>query len=166
MKRGLIGERLMAIEIPERYKSYLRNQFPHLIEHENFEYTSEVDYNYDCLSWAIGAKYLFQNIKWGVWPDPKIPDDTAIGWSQALQKVGFEPCQDSSFVPGFEKVAILENDFGELHACRNDRLGIWKSKLGDMGPDIDHFDLDCIERCYGRIVYTLQRWRPEWIEPV
>lgn len=160
---GWIGQRPMAIDIPERYKSYLKQTCPQLIEHENFEYSSEVDFNYDCLSWAIGAKYLFQNVKYGVWPDQNIADDTAAGWNQVLQKLGFEPCQDTNFVPGFEKIAIFETAAGELHACRNDRLGIWKSKLGDMGPDIDHFNLECLEPTYVKVVYALQKWRGDWL---
>jgi len=154
----------MAIDIPERFRALLRRTCPQLIEHNNFEYSSEIDYNYDCLSWAVGLKRLFQNVKYGVWPDKNIPDDTAAGWNQALQSLGFVPCQSSEFVPGFEKIVIFENDSGELHACRNDRLGIWKSKLGDLGPDIDHFDLECLEPTYGRIVHVLQKWRSDWIQ--
>jgi len=128
------------------------------------EFTSEVDFNYNCLSWALGSNtLLFDKGKGAFWAWPDIPDDTADGWARVCEKHGFVRTQDYGFVVGFEKVAILQDADGELHACRSDRNGKWKSKLGVRGPDIDHDGLQCLEYSYGKVVVVLQKHRPEWL---
>ncbi|MFZ0704532.1 MAG: hypothetical protein WAM71_02930 [Candidatus Korobacteraceae bacterium] len=154
----------MAIDIPERVRKYVRSQFPDLIEGVSLEYTSPVDFNYDCLAWALGSNQLpFWKEKGGFWPWPEIPDDTADGWAQFCVKHGFVQTQGSDFVVGFEKIVIMRNDENDLHAARSDRNGRWKSKLGCWGPDIDHDGLAGLEKAYGKVVKVLQRHRPDWI---
>jgi hypothetical protein len=148
----------MAIEIEEKVKLRVQAQFPNLHEGTTFEYMSPVDFNYNCLSWAMSrSDVLFEKEKWGHWPWDSIADDTADGWSQMFQLHGFVITSSSAFVPGVERVAIYENEDGELHACRQDATGVWKSKLGDMGPDIDHIDLECLIEGYGPVAYILER---------
>lgn len=72
------------------------------------------------------------------------------------------PDGDLSFIRGTEKIAILKNDVGDLHATRQDSTGRWKSKLGAWGPDIDHNDLAGLEKSYGRVIIVLQKPRPDW----
>ncbi len=152
-----------TLSISDATRKSVSRLFPNLLEHVTFEYTSNVDFNYNCLSWALSVNtYLFENEKWCTWPWPEIPDDTAAGWNQFLQRMRFEPCPDADFVPGFEKIAIYGDKDNGLHACRSDEKGVWKSKLGDMGPDIDHFNLECLQPTYGEIAYLLQRKRPDW----
>lgn len=161
---GCCGQRLMAIDIPEQSRQRIARQFPKFVEHVNFEFTSEVDYNYNCLSWALSRNdRLFENVKWGYWPWKDIPDDTAHGWFLFLQKMGFAPCENASFEPGVERIAVLENEDREIHACRQIQSGVWKSKLGDMGPDIDHVDLECLKEAYGDVAYILAKRREDWL---
>ena len=153
----------MDIEIPAEYREYVRRVFPNLTEGLNFDYTSPVNYNYNCLSWALSCDtFPFENAKGAVWPWKNIPDDTADGWAKVLQIHGFEDTPNADFLPGFEKVAIFQDDGGGLHAARSDSAGRWKSKLGDMGPDIDHDDLDSLQSGYGTLVRFLRRRRLDW----
>ena len=157
------GLKRTDIEIPEEYRTFVENRFTSLHEHANFEYTSEVDVNYNCLSWALSQnRVLFENEKWGAWPWKDIPDDTADGWARFLERLGYTRCETSDFEPKIEKIAIFENGDKDLHACRQVSAGVWKSKLGDMGPDIDHTDLDCLKPVYGEVIFILMKNRPDW----
>jgi hypothetical protein len=153
------------MDISPEWRGIFAELFPELHEHLNFELTSEIDYNYNCLSWALSYsdKYL-DNGKGCYWPWKNIPEDTANGWAEVCRLHGFEsiPIQNTQFVPGIEKVAILANEEGDLHATRQSPNGWWKSKLG-TGPDIDHSTLDSIKIPYGNVVHLLQRVRNDWL---
>jgi hypothetical protein len=153
----------MAIDIAPEWKERISRLLPDLQEGVSFEYTSPVDPNYNCLAWALGHSFsAFENSKGAFWPWKNIPDDTAHGWAQVCEIQGFRPATSSEFVTGYEKIAILEDEQGELHACRQNQAGRWKSKLGDLGPDIDHDGLSALETAYGKAVIILQRRRPDW----
>ena len=155
----------MAIDIPPEWKQRVNRLLPDLEEGVSFEFTSEVDYNYNCLSWALSCNTRpFENAKGAFWPWKDIPDDTAEGWAQVCQTHGFTPTENSDFSAGYEKIAILRDEEGDLHAARQDRNGKWKSKLGDIGPDIDHDGLAPLESAYGKVVRVLQRHRTDWEE--
>jgi hypothetical protein len=163
--RGSPGVRGVAIEIPEVWRERVGRLFPELEEGTSLEFTSEVDFNYNCLSWALGCNsLLFENSKGAYWIWPNIPDDTADGWAQLAEIFGFNRTTNTEFVPGYEKVAIFEKEKGDLHAARSRRDGVWKSKLGILGPDIDHIGLSGLESAYGRVVVVLEKHRPDWNE--
>jgi len=151
------------MDISPEWKKRVQKYFPDLQEGVSLEFTSPVDYNYNCLSWALGCSTKpFENAKGAFWAWPNIPDDTADGWSRVCQIHGFSVTPTAEFEPGYEKIAILENDEGDLHATRSDRNGKWKSKLGDSGPDIDHTGLDGLKHAYGKVVVVLRRRREDW----
>ncbi len=130
---GLSGLKRTDIEIPNEYRSLIEARFNELKEHVNFEYASEVDLNYNCLSWALSQKnVLFENEKWGTWPWRDIPDDTADGWARFLERLGYARCSTATFEPDVEKIAIYENSEKELHACRQASYGVWKSQNADV----------------------------------
>lgn len=145
-------------------RQLLKETLPDLVEGVSFEFTSPVDLNYNCLAWALSYnnRYLDRgNGCFWAWPD--CSPETAEGWACVCKHHQFElvPDGDIGFTPGIEKVVILRNDVGDLHAARQSRDGKWKSKLG-WGPDIDHIDLRALERAYGKIVIVLQKPRPDW----
>jgi hypothetical protein len=162
---GWLGVKGVPVEIPEQWKVMVHQLFPDLEEGVSLEFTSQVDYNYDCLSWALGCNsILFQREKGAFWPWSDIPDDTAEGWARLFELHGFTRTQNMEFRVGYEKVAILEHPDAGLHATRSDHNGTWKSKLGTQGPDIDHIGLDGIKSAYGEVVIVLERPRPDWEE--
>ena len=143
----------MIIEISPEWRRRVKRLLPTLQEGVSLEFTSEVDYNYNCLSWALGCNAVpFENSRGAFWPWKNIPDDTADGWTQLCRYHGFTESDNSDFVSGYEKIAIFENDDGELHAARQSREGRWKSKLGDMGPDIDHDGLEGLKPTTVRLI--------------
>jgi hypothetical protein len=153
----------MDIDISPEWKERVLRFFPDLREGFSLEFTSPADPNYNCLAWALSATFnVFENAKGAFWAWPHIPDDTAEGWKQVFEFHGFAVTNNFEFVAGYEKVAILENEDGELHATRQDKTGRWKSKLGIVGPDIDHDGLAGLETAYGRVVRILEKRRPDW----
>jgi hypothetical protein len=153
----------MAIDIPSEWKERVRRFLPDLKEGISLEFTSPVDPNYNCLAWALSFNFsAFENAKGAFWAWPDVPDDTAEGWAQVCQIHGFTPTDNTEHVAGYEKIAIFEDADGDLHASRQDRTGRWKSKLGDLGPDIDHDGLTALEAPYGRVVRILRKKRDDW----
>ena len=151
------------MDISPEWKERIRKFFPDLQEDVSLKLTSAVDPNYNCLSWALSCNTAyFQNSKGCCWPWPDVPDDTADGWATICKHHGFTDCDSTDFVRGIEKIAIFQDDEGELHATRQDSNGWWKSKLGGWGPDIDHDGLDGLRSAYGSVVCVLQRARPDW----
>src|SRR6266853_2932325 len=137
------------------HRSLLKKNFPALKEGESFEFTSPVDLNYNCLSWALSSdtRYLDKgNGCYWIWEDAA--PDTAEGWARVCEHHQFTLVADNDigFVKSIEKVAILRNAAGELHAARQSQQRKWKSKLGAWGPDIDHDDLVSLESSYGKVV--------------
>jgi hypothetical protein len=163
----------MDIDISPEWRELVQKCFPGLVEGVSFEFTSKVDYNYNCLSWALSIDYVpLENYKGAFWTWKDIPDNTADGWVKVCEIHGFTLIEnaDTAFVPGYEKIAIFEQSNeegdedgdGRLHAARQDRNGKWKSKLGDMGPDIDHNELAPLESVYGKVVRVLQKRGLDW----
>jgi hypothetical protein len=156
----------MAIDISPEWKERIRRLLPNLQEGVSFEFTSPVDPNYNCLAWALSQSFnVFENAKGAFWPWPYIADDTSEGWAQVFEIFGYTRTDNSEFVAGYEKIAILEEQPGDLHATRQDENGRWKSKLGVLGPDIDHDGLGGLEAAYGKAVVILQKRRPDWDGP-
>jgi hypothetical protein len=147
------------------HRSRMRTEFPDLIEGVSFDFVSPVDLNYNCLSWALSYENRYLDRGNGCyWPWDDASEETAEGWARVCEHHGFAivPHSDTTFIAGIEKIAILRNDAGDLHATRQDATGKWKSKLGAWGPDIDHVDLKGLEKSYGRVVIVLQKSRPDW----
>lgn len=153
----------MGIDISPDWKKRVKKLLPDLEEGVTFEFSSPVDYNYNCLSWALSCSTrVFENAKGAFWPWKHIPDDTLDGWAKLCEIHGFSLTDNADHEAGYEKIAILQDLEGGLHATRQDRDGKWKSKLGDMGPDIDHVGLDVLEVAYGKVVRVLKKRRPDW----
>jgi hypothetical protein len=162
--RGWSGERRLPVNISDEVRAWVQEFFPDFVEGTSLEFTSPVDYNYNCLSWAFGCNTApYWRDRGGFWPWNDVPDDTVDGWVRVCEIHGFVQTQDSGFVIGFEKIAILKDKDGDLHAARSDRDGRSKSKLGIYGPDIDHDGLVGLEMAYGKVVKVLQRHRPDWL---
>lgn len=166
---GCFGEQSVDIDIPPEWRERVKKIFPMLKEDVSFEYTSPIDYNYNCLSWALSCNTMpFDKAKGAFWPWAASPD-TAEGWAEVCKIHGFQPAENGDFEVGYEKIAIFRDDETDdpdepnLHAARQDRTGRWKSKLGDLGPDIDHDKLTDLESGYGKVALYLKRHRPDWV---
>lgn len=130
--------------------------FPELSEDSEFKITSNQDTNYNCIAWANGR----DNIWW--WPFPKL--DGVCEWPipetdpgintlvKLFESKGYSICTDSSFNPQYVKVALYADSNGDFtHAARQDRKGLWKTKLGESF-DIVHGTPFTIEgELYGEV---------------
>ena len=146
------------------HRGQMKQNFPDLVEGVSFEFTSPVDPNYNCLAWALSYdNRYFDRGNGCYWPWEDASEESAEGWARVCEHHGFTVVSDcdTSFARGTEKIAILKDESGDLHAARQSATGRWKSKLG-IGPDIDHSDLKSLKSSYGEVVIVLQKSRPDW----
>jgi hypothetical protein len=106
------------------------------------------DSKYNCIAWAANDTHS----KWwpwayppqGYWPAGIDRDDTIKAFSEAFATLGYKLCDDASFEPGYEKVAIYVGKDGLVkHMARQLPTGTWTSKLGDL-EDIEHETLEMV----------------------
>ena len=127
-----------SIDVPE-------GAFPNLTSN-NSATTSPATWDYNCIAWAFGRNDL------RLWPGG--PDGYRWPWdvsaSETLESikhlfvsVGYTECDDGSWQPGLEKIAIYVDAEGPQHAARQLATGRWTSKLGSL-EDIEH-TLDAIQ---------------------
>ena len=91
--------------------------FPRLSP-SNHRLTSPAAVEYNCIAWAAGdVDHWWQP---GVfWPVETSTDDFGMGVLEAAFRArGYEPCDDESLEPGFEKVALYGSTFTYTHAAR------------------------------------------------
>ncbi len=142
--------------------------FPDLAR-SGYRITSPPDRKYNCIAWVAGITSAW----W--WPDPDgvdfwpctVPcEPTVAAFAQALAIVGYQPCQDGSLEPGWEKVALYSSVEGPTHAARQLPNGRWTSKLGP-DDDIEH-SLDALcGPAYGSVTQFLRRpCRTSWLNSV
>jgi hypothetical protein len=132
----------------------------------NYECTSEEDDGYNCIAWAYGiktAKMWPNRSPEYIWPPGIRNDETVDAFVELFSLRGYEPCDDASLEPGFEKVAIfaagIPPNLGPKHAAIQLENGHWSSKLGDF-EDIEHFELESVECwAYGTVVRVMRRQR-------
>jgi len=156
--RGLIGR---DADMPG---SWPQDDFPNLSDSDYIE-TSPKTRKYNCIAWAAG-----DSVRWW-WPDPQgigywprsIPRETTVeAFIRTYGTLGYAPCADGSYEPGFQKVALFaeKKEDGELtptHAAVQLQNGHWSSKLGPF-EDIEHFTLEVLNGpCYGDVVGYLKR---------
>ena len=141
--------------------------FPGLRYDKNFEVTSPIDPNYNCIAWAYQIKD-----RW-MWPPAGAPAylDAVTFWSddnasmdveqfvKAFRESGYEKCADDSFEKGYRKIAlyITPGTKNCTHAARQLSNGFWTSKLGQE-YDIQHSSPKEIEGfCYGTVYCYMKR---------
>lgn len=137
--------------------------FPNLAP-AGYQITSPITPDYNCIAWAAEST---TNPWWPValnpyfWP-VAIPSTVSIQtFVDGFTTLGYEPCENSEFEDGFEKVAIYADQNGEpTHMARQLESGAWTSKLGNL-EDIEHQTLGGVEGdSYGQAVRFLKRKLP------
>ena len=113
--------------------------FPKL-EDEGYSPTSPVTPDYNCIAWAA-----CDDQRWW-WPDafmqyywpPTAPRKESIdAFIYAFSTLGYEVCDNSSYEPGKDKIALYALGEKPTHAARQIPSGLWTSKLGG-NIDIEH----------------------------
>jgi hypothetical protein len=138
------------------YRKILR--FPNL-DRTEYELTSQETVDYNCFAFAAGE----EDCRWdpvdpdGYWPDGVPRELTLDAFIKAYQTIGYECCDNRELEVGFEKIAIYTYNGEPQHVARQEKDGMWKSKLGDW-EDIKH-ELEGLENphYYGVVQQVLKR---------
>ncbi len=140
----------------ERTRRSVQRGFPELTK-TPFQITSPATKSYNCIAWAAD-----DDKRWWwpfnyYWPGLQQLDASVAVFTSGFEALGYFPCEERAFEPGFKKVALYADNFGQvLHAARQLEDGAWTSKLGE-GVDITH-QLEGLEgQNYGRVVLILRR---------
>jgi len=143
---------------------YLESGLFESLTAENHERTSPPDPKYNCIAWAAGFNDSFwwpypYELAPYFWPLGPQDDDSIDKFIECFRYLGFEVCEDSSFVEGYIKVAIyIGEDSYPTHMARQihgERS--WTSKLGEY-EDIAHSELSAMEcKLYGKVGCILQK---------
>lgn len=145
-----------------------RRSFPNLTR---FAKTSDATWRYNCHAWGADDTGAW----WDPidWRPPTVPAWVRIYWPRGLPRNdyslanfiaafrtrGFEPCDDPTLEPEFEKIALYMLDDMTTHTARQLPWGTWTSKLGN-GIDIEHGSPEELEGpVYGSIAVYMKRRR-------
>jgi hypothetical protein len=138
----------------------MENLFP-VLKSSGYKITSPATIEYNCIAWAADDPEMW----W--WPDPyyqyywppDVPRKATINaFVKAFETLGYMVCQTSTYVPGYEKIAIYAKTSGEpTHAARQLGSGKWTSKVGSL-EDIEHDDHAGVNgETYGSVVVFMKR---------
>ena len=135
----------------------LEIEFPNLDAY-NHKKTSNADPGYNCIAWAYGDNTKwFWPVKRYYWPINITREATIEAFIELFSSIGYQDCNNHSFEPGYEKVAICALDGIPTHAARQQNNGRWTSKLGE-DIDIEHDTLECLTGpIYGDAVIIMKR---------
>ena len=72
-------------------------------------------------------------------------EETLESFKMFFELHGYQECGTGDLEPGFEKIALYENDKGETtHAAKQLANGTWTSKIGNW-EDIEHHRVEGLE---------------------
>lgn len=129
---------------------------------QNSRVTSSATPRYNCIAWAANC----DTRNWwpgegGFWPRGVPRKLTLSAFSAVFETLGYEECQDDSFEPGYEKIAIFATREKDRcvpqHAARQLPNGKWTSKIGPF-YDIEHEEVHDVNGPeYGAPVQFMRR---------
>ena len=131
---------------------------------------SPINNEYNCHAWGAcncGQRWE-PTVEW-YWP-VAYQYDPANYWTyytvdrfkEAFSTLGYEPCGDSTYELGFQKIAIYTQLFQGIpdfpsHTARQKVFGRgWLSKLGNL-EDIEHVGPEDLRDGYGHTMYFMKR---------
>jgi hypothetical protein len=153
----------------ERHLSFEKESYFPRLERGKYRVTSDETAEYNCIAHAAGRS----DFPWwpveavGVdWPEGVDREETLDCFIRAYGTQGYEVCESADLEPGFERIALYVDAYGETtHAARQLDNGHWTSKLGDW-EDIEHKVLEALEDDvqgrglgYGKVAVILKRSR-------
>jgi hypothetical protein len=133
------------------------------LEGWDYEVTSEISVEYNCIAFAAGEEDRFwwpRSAPHAFWPEGARDEETIEAFVEAYATIGYEQIDDESFDPAHEKVALyLSKDGLPRHAAKQIDDWYWQSKLGNY-HDIKH-PLRALAEEYGdRFIFLRRRRRP------
>lgn len=140
--------------------------FPRISE-QGFRVTSEIDFHYNCIAWAVGdtQRFWWPGVQGArstpyYWPKGAPYAKTIEAFAQAFATEGYERCATGDLENGMEKVALFALPNGEpRHAARQLEDGTWTSKIGE-DVDVCHNSIEGMSGdVYGQPVMFFRRKR-------
>ena len=128
----------------------------------DYEVTSEPTPEYNCIAYAAGVEDQFWwplDDESAYWPVGAPLECTVEAFVQAYASIGYTPCDDDSFDPTYDKIALYIDGRGKpAHAAIQVDGLYWRSKCGSL-HDIKH-PLGALDGpTYGRVALFLRRPR-------
>ena len=127
-------------------RPYPLQYFPALSS-ENHTVESPESEDYNCVAWAAGYddRQVWPGDENCEWPHGLPTDETMGSFVAFFESMGYLLCDSPAFEQGCEKIAIYGDEYGPTHVSRQLPTGMWASKMGWDGVDIEHNSLHCIE---------------------
>lgn len=136
------------------------------LEGWDYEVTSDITYEYNCLAHAADEDFRWW---WPAkeydtyWPEEAPCEVTREAFVLAYASIGYEVCDDAAYDPSYEKIALFFESDIPTHAAKQIDAMHWTSKLGAF-HDIRH-PLRALEEYYGRALVFLHRKRKGVLRP-
>ena len=125
-----------------------------------YEVTSPISGRYNCIAWAANQTdrdwWPEDPPRDAFWPEGVTPEPTLDAFIQAFGTLGYEPCDNSEFEPGYEKLAIYVLSDEVTHAARQLGPNEWTSKIGHS-EDITHTLSGLVGPLYGAVRQFMRR---------
>ena len=117
--------------------TWLNVLFPSL-RNEGFTVVDPPSDRYNCIAYAAGdTSQWWDHTPRRYWPSYATRSERIESLQELFVGLGFRQCDDGSFEPGYQKVALYEDGGEYQHAAIQMRNGAWRSKMGP-GPVIEH----------------------------
>ncbi len=131
-------------------RDFCINIFPDLEDDGSFIVSSDHNWFYNCIAFAIGYNDIWisigrEHIPWFWWPDSAPYDLNPDSLIKVFEYFGFQLCTNDLIESDYDKVALYVKDGKWTHAARVIDNGVYHSKLGEC-YDINHRSGDVLNR--------------------
>ena len=127
-----------ATRLQLEWEPRLLGWFPNL-SGEDFKIVGVPTPKYNCIAYAADDP---DNWWWpykhgAYWPEHATMSENITSLREVFAELGYKECHDSTFEPGYRKVALYEKHGEMQHAASQTPNGKWRSKIG-RGPVVEH----------------------------
>ena len=121
----------------------IQRKWPNLKLSENFQFTSEQTWDYNCVAWALDINDDWIQFEYDENGDLRV-DQSVQKYITFFQEKGFVACEDNDLEQGIQKICIYTDGNNIFtHVCLQLVNGLWASKVGEY-EDIKHDDLESL----------------------
>ena len=117
--------------------TWLNVSFPNL-RNEGFIVIDPPSDLYNCIAYAAEDRSRWwDHTPRRYWPSYATRSKRIESLQEVFNGLGFQECEDDSVEPGYQKIALYEDQGAWEHASVQMPNGAWRSKMGE-GPVIEH----------------------------
>lgn len=140
-----------------RWMTWLNVSFPNL-RNEGFTVVEPSSDLYNCIAYSAGdTNQWWEYTPRHYWPSYATRSASIESLQEVFAGLAFVECNDGSFEPGYQKVALYEDGGEYQHASVQMPNGAWRSKMGE-GPVIEHRNPESLSGgMYGEATVFMRR---------